>query len=124
MNLKNKILYNLTEKIILKNKKFKGIHKGESCYLFGNAKSLKYYDLSLFNDRVSIGCNQLYLHKDFSEIKMNYYYDADPHIQESQARLEYITTIKETLEEIINNIRWRHSSIKNAIDWRKFESGA
>lgn len=55
---------------------------------------------------------------------MDYYYDSDPHIQESQARIEYIKTIKETLEEIINNIRWRHSSIKNAIDWRKFESGA
>ena len=56
--------------------------------------------------------------------EMSYYYDSDPHIQEMEARLEYIKTIKETLEEIINNIRWRHSSIKNAIDWRKFESGA
>tara|TARA_B100000767_G_C19748343_1_gene529577 strand:+ start:1173 stop:2048 length:876 start_codon:yes stop_codon:yes gene_type:complete len=78
MNLKNRLLFKLTEKLILRNQKFKGIHNGESCYVFGNAKSLKYYDLSLFNDRVSIGCNQLYLHKDFSEIKMNYYYDGDP----------------------------------------------
>ncbi len=78
MNLKNKILYNLTEKIILKNKKFKGIHKGESCYLFGNAKSLKYYDLSLFNDRISIGCNALSLHKDFSKIGISYYYEGHP----------------------------------------------
>jgi ABC-type taurine transport system substrate-binding protein len=55
---------------------------------------------------------------------MDYYYNSDPHIQEAEARIEYIKTIKETLEEIINNIRWRHSSIKNAIDWRRFESGA
>lgn len=56
--------------------------------------------------------------------EMDYYYNSDPHIQEAEARIEYIKTIKETLEEIINNIRWRHSSIKNAIDWRRFESGA
>ena len=74
MNLKNRILFNLTKKIILKNKNFKGIHNGESCYLFGNAKSLKYYDLSLFNDRVSIGCNSLFLHKDFGDMRMSYYY--------------------------------------------------
>ena len=55
---------------------------------------------------------------------MSYYYDSDPHIQEMDARLEYIKVLKDTLEEIIQNIRWRHSSIKNAIDWRKFESGA
>ena len=78
MNLKNRILFNLTEKILLRNKKFKGIHNGESCYLFGNAKSLKYYDLSLFNDRVSIGCNLLFFHKDFSKIRMSYYYNGDP----------------------------------------------
>lgn len=74
MNLKNQILFNLTKKIILKNKSFKGIHEGESCYLFGNAKSLKYYDLSQFNDRISIGCNQLFLHNDFSKMGINYYY--------------------------------------------------
>ena len=56
--------------------------------------------------------------------EMDYYYDSDQHIQEAQARIEYLKTIKETLDEIIQNIRWRHSSIKNAIDWRKFESGA
>ena len=56
--------------------------------------------------------------------EMDYYYDSDQHIQEAQARIEYLKTIKETLDEIIQNIRWRHSSIKNAIDWRKVESGA
>ena len=55
--------------------------------------------------------------------EMDYYYDADPHIQEAQAKIDYLKTLIETLEEIINNIRWRHSTIKNMIDWRKFESG-
>lgn len=55
--------------------------------------------------------------------EMDYYYDADPHIQESQSRIEYLKTLVETLEEIMGNIRWRHSTIKNMIDWRRFESG-
>lgn len=56
--------------------------------------------------------------------EMSYYYDADPHIQAAQTRLAYLKTIIETLEEIMANIRWRHSNIKNMIDWRRFESGA
>lgn len=55
---------------------------------------------------------------------MDYYYDADPHIQEANARIDYLKTMIDTLEEIISNIRWRHSTIKNMIDWRKFESGS
>jgi hypothetical protein len=55
--------------------------------------------------------------------EMDYYYNSDPHIQEMQAKIDYLKTLIETLEEIINNIRWRHSTIKNMIDWRRFESG-
>ena len=55
--------------------------------------------------------------------EMDYYYNADPHIQEAQSKIDYLKTLIETLEEIINNIRWRHSTIKNMIDWRRFESG-
>jgi hypothetical protein len=56
--------------------------------------------------------------------EMDYYYDSDPHIQEANARIDYLKTMIDTLEEIISNIRWRHSTIKNMIDWRKFESGS
>lgn len=55
--------------------------------------------------------------------EMDYYYDSDPHIQEAQAKIDYNKSIVETLEEIINTLRWRHSTIKNMIDWRRFESG-
>ena len=54
---------------------------------------------------------------------MDYYYDSDPEIQELVAKIEYQQTLVETLEEIMNNIRWRHSTIKNMIDWRRFTSG-
>jgi hypothetical protein len=78
MNLKNKLLYSATKKTLSVNKKLKGLHSGENCYLFGNARSLKYYDLSKFNDKVSIGCNFLFLHKDFEDIRVKYYFNGDP----------------------------------------------
>ena len=54
---------------------------------------------------------------------MDRYYNADPHIQEATAKVEYVKTIKETLEEIVSQLRWRHQTIRNIIEWKKFTSG-
>ena len=97
MNLKNSLIFFLAKNIILKNKKFKDLHMGESCYLFGNAKSLKYYDLSLFSDRVSIGCNSLFLHKDFGHIDCQYYYNGDPFYLYPYWRNQYTRKIEKNV---------------------------
>ena len=55
--------------------------------------------------------------------EMDYYYDADLHIQEAQAKIELYKTQVETFKEILENIKWRHQTIKNMIEWRKFTSG-
>ena len=55
--------------------------------------------------------------------EMDYYYDADPEIQQSVEKIEYLKTIIDTLNEIMNNINWRHQTISNMIMWRIFESG-
>ena len=55
--------------------------------------------------------------------EMDYYYDADPETQHSVEKIEYLKTIIETLNEIINNVTWRHQTIGNMIKWRIFESG-
>jgi hypothetical protein len=54
---------------------------------------------------------------------MDYFYNSDSHIQAAQGQIEYLKTLIDTLEEIMNNIRWRASNIKNMIDWRRFTSG-
>jgi len=54
---------------------------------------------------------------------MDRFYDADPDIQAAQARIDYLNEVNGTLKEIIDNVKWRHQSIKNAIDWQKFTSG-
>lgn len=55
--------------------------------------------------------------------EMDYYYDSDQHIQEAQAKIELLKVQVETLKEIMESIKWRHQTIKNMIEWRKFTSG-
>ena len=55
--------------------------------------------------------------------EMEHYYDSDPEIQESEMKIQYLKTIIDTLEQIINNLNWRHQTIGNMIRWRQFESG-
>lgn len=54
---------------------------------------------------------------------MDKWYDADPVIQEAQAKIAYLQNPIDTLKEILDNIKWRHQNIKNMIEWRKFTSG-
>jgi c-di-GMP-related signal transduction protein len=56
--------------------------------------------------------------------EMEYYYDSDPEIQKSEELIEYWKTVKDTLTDIIDNIKWRHQTIRNMISWRQFESGS
>jgi len=55
--------------------------------------------------------------------EMEHYVEADPELQDSEAKIEYIKTVIDTLKEIIDNLKWRHSTIKNIIEVRKFEAG-
>jgi hypothetical protein len=55
--------------------------------------------------------------------EMDYYYDSDPEIQQSEERVQYWKTIIETLTEIVNNLNWRHQTISNIIKWKQFEAG-
>jgi len=56
--------------------------------------------------------------------EMDRYYDSDPEIQRSEERIAYLKTIIDTLVEIVDSLKWRHQTIKNIIEWRKFEAGA
>ena len=55
---------------------------------------------------------------------MNLYYDSDPDIQESEERIQYYKTIIDTLTNIVDTLKWRHQTVRNMIDWRRFESGS
>ena len=54
---------------------------------------------------------------------MDMYYKTDEDIIRINGKIEYQKAIVETLEEIMNNLRWRHTHIKNILDFKKFTSG-
>jgi len=76
--IKNIILKKLSKNIISRNKKYLNIHKNDECYIFGNGLSLKYYDLSLFNDKIGIACGPVFSHKNFRNTKIKYLYEGHP----------------------------------------------
>jgi len=54
---------------------------------------------------------------------MDKFYDSDTDIQAHQAKIQYLEELCDSLKEILDNIKWRHQTIKNMIEWRKFTSG-
>jgi hypothetical protein len=59
--------------VLRRNRKFSGIHKGETCYIIGNGASLKSMDLSCFDDKLTIGMNFLCVHNQFAQLNAPYY---------------------------------------------------
>jgi len=55
--------------------------------------------------------------------EMDHYYNSDPEIMASEAQIAYLKETVDTLKEILDHIKWRHSTIKNMLDWKKFEAG-
>ena len=52
------------------------------------------------------------------------YLDADIELQRSKQKVDYLETVVDFLDKTIRTISNRGFTIKNAIDWRKFTSGA
>jgi hypothetical protein len=55
--------------------------------------------------------------------ELTFYYDSDEDIVKVKQKIEYQKVVGNLLEEIMNNLRWRHTHVKNIIDWKKFVSG-
>ena len=54
---------------------------------------------------------------------MQIFFNADPDLQKANAQLEYMNITVNFLKECLTNITWRHQTIRNTIDWRKFMAG-
>lgn len=74
MNWMDQSLFNLARPLLNRNTQFNNCHAGQECYIFGNGASLKGMDLAVFSDRIAIGCNSLFVHKDFEELDCRYYF--------------------------------------------------
>ena len=50
----------------------------------------------------------------------NYFFNADKDLQTLKAKIEYLEVTVDFLKRCMDNITWRHQTIKNTIEWRKF----
>ena len=55
---------------------------------------------------------------------LNYWYESDKDIQKSESRIIYYKTVVEALKDIVDALKWRHQTIRNIIEVRRFEAGA
>lgn len=55
-----------------------GLHSGEDCYIFGDGHSIKYFDLSRFNDKIGLAVNCFPCHVDFELTDTRYWVIAEP----------------------------------------------
>ena len=55
---------------------------------------------------------------------MQIFFNADADLQKLNAQTEYAQITIDFLKRCMENITWRHQTIKNTIDWRKFMAGS
>jgi len=52
--------------------KFSNRHEGETCYIFGDGPSIKWFDFSEFGNHPAICCGMIPFHKDFDKLDVRY----------------------------------------------------
>jgi len=67
-----KSFWNLNKNLLKSNEKYNNIHKGETCYILGNGASLKYYDLSVLSNSLTMGCSYALMDKRLIDAGLNY----------------------------------------------------
>ena len=54
---------------------------------------------------------------------IDYYEKADPDLQKIESSIVHLETTLEALIDIMDTLKWRHQTIRNMIEWKKFTSG-
>ena len=64
--------------------------------------------------------------KGLTILKSDYdkFFGSDKDIQEAVERLEYLKVTVDYLQDVVSQLTWRHQTIKNIIEWRKFMAGS
>ena len=66
--------------LVLRNKKFKNLHEGETCLIFANGASLKYYDISNLPKYPIIACSYTLIDKRMQSLNVKYIASTDSYI--------------------------------------------
>ena len=64
--------------------------------------------------------------KGLTILKTDYdkFFRADKDIQKAVEKLEYCRVTVDYLQDVVGQLTWRHQTIKNIIEWRKFMAGS
>ena len=64
--------------------------------------------------------------KGLTILKTDYdkFFRADKDIQKAVEKLEYCRVTVSYLQDVVGQLTWRHQTIKNIIEWRKFMAGS
>lgn len=73
-NLSNtkKIIFKISKPILNPLLNLKNIHYGESCYIFGDGISIKWFNLSEFSNKISFSLNKIAFHKQSNYLNLKY----------------------------------------------------
>ena len=88
MQILKKRLFKIATPILSKVERFKNKHAGQTCYLFGDGISIKYFDLSLFSDKISLSLVKIPFHKEFKFLNCKYSLMLEPFYFYPYHRLE------------------------------------
>lgn len=58
--------------VLRRNNRFKGLHEGESCFVFCTGSSVKEMDISKFSGLPAIAVNTFFYHKDYDKLDVRY----------------------------------------------------
>lgn len=79
INQLKKIVPYLAKPVLSKIHRFKDAYKGQSCYIFGDGISIKWFDLKNFSDKPAIPLCFIPFHKQFSFLHVEYVSQTEPY---------------------------------------------
>jgi len=71
-NILKDLLASVSSPVLSKIHQYKDTHRGESCYIFGDGVSVKWFDLGAFSDKLAIPVAFIPFHKDFNKLNVEY----------------------------------------------------
>jgi hypothetical protein len=74
-----KYIFDFSQPITKKIFKFKNIHKGGSCYIFGDGISLKWFDLRAFSKKPTFALSKIIFHKQSHYLNIKYLLAIEPY---------------------------------------------
>jgi len=78
IKLPKKLLFKVARHIINRVVSLKNYHHGESCYIFGDGVSIKWFDMSVFSDKPAFTLSYIPFHKQSNLLNIKYGLAIDP----------------------------------------------